>query len=110
MLLYADTDTQKKGDFLFVVDDMRDYTRLFDFKSAEARKLFAELLERRKQHEADLASLEQQRDKYSSANAALKQRMSAAILRLEAKVEAEHKALEKIELDVRRIEQEKLYK
>lgn len=110
MLLYADTDSQKKGDFLFVVDDMRDYTRLSDFKSAEARKLFAELLERRKQHEADLASLEQQRDKYSSANAALKQRMSAAILRLEAKVEAEHKALEKIELDVRRIEQEKLYK
>lgn len=110
MLHYSDTDKGKKGDFLFVVDDTRDYTRLSDFKSAEARRLFAELQRRRKQNEADILLLEQQRDRYSSANAALKKRMTSEILDLEEKVEAEYAALERMEYEVRRIEQEELYR
>lgn len=110
MMLYADTGGPVEGDFRFTVDDTRDYTRLSDFKSAEASKMFAGLLERRKQHDTDIAALEQLRDKYSSASTAQKQKMSAEILRLEAKVEEEQHALERMELDVRRIEQEKLYK
>lgn len=110
MLIYSQGEKSKKGDFLFVVDDTRDYTRLSDFKSPEARKLFAEWQKRTAQHVADIRSLEQQRDAYASANAAARQRMSAAILQLEAKVESDTALLERMELEIRRLEQEKLYK
>lgn len=110
MLLYADVESDKKGDFMFIIDDTRDYTKLSDFKSSQARNLFVELQKRQKQHKADIAMLEQQREKYAAGNTAFKQSISAAILRLEAKIEAEQAALEKMEFDVRRLEQEKLYK
>ena len=59
---------------------------------------------------SDIGLLEQQRENYMTAGTAAKQRMSAAILALESKVEAEHEALARMELEIRRIEQEKLYK
>jgi hypothetical protein len=95
---------------VFVVDDTRDYTQLSDFKSAEARKLFVEWQERTGKLAADAASLEQMRDKYSSSNAAARSKMSASILKLEAAVEAEEAALGRMEVEIRRIEQEKIYK
>ena len=110
MLLYADADNTDKADFVFVVDDTRDYTQLSDFKSAEARKLFVEWQERTGKLAADAASLEQMRDKYSSSNAAARSKMSASILKLEAAVEAEEAALGRMEVEIRRIEQEKIYK
>lgn len=110
MLLYADTGNKSKGDFLFVIDDTRDYTRLSDFRSAEARKLFAEWQKRSGKLVSDIASLEQLRDKYSASTAAARQKMSAPILRLEAAVEAEQEALHRMELEIRRIEQEKIYR
>lgn len=110
MLIYSQGEKSNKGDFLFIVDDTRDYSKLSDFKSPEARKVFTEWQKRTKQHAADIRTLEQQRDAYASANAAARQRMSAAILQLEAKVEADAIALEKMEFEIRRLEQEKLYK
>ena len=110
MLLYSDNEDSRKGDFVFVIDDTRDYTRLSDFKSTEARKLFTEWQKRTAQHAADVRSLEQQRDAYASANAAERKRMSTAILGLEAKVEADAVAVEQMENEIRRLEQEKIYK
>ena len=110
MMLYAETENKNKGDFLFVIDDTRDYTRLSDFRSAEARKLFEEWQARSKKQMSDIGLLEQQRENYMTAGTAAKQKMSAAMLALESKVEAEHEALARMELEIRRIEQEKLYK
>ena len=110
MMLYAQNESSAKGDFLFVIDDTRDYITLSNFKSAEARKLFEQWQRRTKQHSADIESLEQQRDKYMKANAATKQKMSATILDLESKVENEQEALRRMEIEIRRIEQEKIYK
>ena len=110
MMLYAETENKNKGDFLFVIDDTRDYTRLSDFRSTEARKLFEEWQARSKKQMSDIGLLEQQRENYMTAGTAAKQKMSAAILALESKVEAEHEALARMELEIRRIELEKLYK
>ena len=79
-------------------------------KSTEARKLFTEWQKRTAQHAADVRSLDQQRDAYASANAAERKRMSTAILGLEAKVEADAVAVEQMENEIRRLEQEKIYK
>ena len=110
MLLYSGNEDSRKGDFVFVIDDTRDYTRLSDFKSTEARKLFTEWQKRTAQHAADVRSLDQQRGAYASANAAERKRMSTAILGLEAKVEADAVAVEQMENEIRRLEQEKIYK
>ena len=109
-LIYSLDERKQEGDFLFVIDDTRDYTDLSDFKSTEASKLFTEWQKRTAQHVADVRSLEQQRDAYASANAATRQRMSAAILELEAKVEADAVVVEQMENEIRRLEQEKIYK
>ena len=110
MLLYADSQSGPKAEFLFIIDDIHDYTRLSDFKSTEARKLFTEWQKRTAQHAADVRSLDQQRDAYASANAAERKRMSTAILGLEAKVEADAVVVEQMENEIRRLEQEKIYK
>ena len=110
MLLYADSQSGPKAEFLFIIDDIHDYTRLSDFKSTEARKLFTEWQKRTAQHAADVRSLDQQRDAYASANAAERKRMSTAILGLEAKVEADAVAVEQMENEIRRLEQEEIYK
>lgn len=110
MLLYADTESKKKGEFLFVIDDTRDYTQMADFKSAEARNLFTDWQKRMAKFSADMAQLEQLREKYSSSNAAERQKLESPILRLEAAVEAEYEALGRMELEIRRIEQEKIYR
>ena len=110
MLVYSQSENSSNGDFLFVIDDTRDYTKLSDFKSREARGLYTEWQKLTTRHAADIKSLNQQRDEYASAGAAARQRMSAAILQLESKVEADALAIEKMELEIRRLEQEKLYK
>lgn len=110
MLMYGDADDKKKGDFLFVIDDTRDYTRLSDFKSAKARSLFAQWQERGRKLAADIASLDALRDRYSSSTAAAKQKMGDSILRLEGVIESEEVALRAMELEIRRIEQEEIYR
>lgn len=110
MLLYPDEDKTESSDFFFVIDDTRDYKMLSDFKSPEARKLFSEWQTRTRLLKSDIESLEQFREQYSSANAVTKEKMATAILDLERKVEDEEHALVLMEYEIRKIEQEKIYK
>ncbi len=110
LLHYAKSETSKKGEFLFVVDDQRDYRTLSDFRSDKARSLYKEYMVRKERHADNIELLEQRRSEYSASNAAKRSRMESGILSLEDKVEKEHKELKRIELEVRRLEHEKLYK
>lgn len=109
-LLYAVSSGKDKREFLFVLDDSHDYFRLSDFVSAEARELFKEWRERKMDHEDDLELLERMRDEYAVASVSVKEGMREAILGLERDVEVEQEALAAMERDIRRIEQEELYK
>ena len=110
MSLYAGKGDGARGDFLFVVDDTRDYRSLSDFKSAAARKLYEEWQTRSRNHAADVAALGKMRDEYAAAGKSAKNRMKDGILALERKVEKEYVLLERILLEVRRLEQTELYK
>ena len=110
MSLYAGKGDGTGGDFLFVVDDIREYRSLSNFKSSEARDLYAKWLEASKVHALDVKSLEDMRDEYAKATKSAKARMKEQILSLEKKVEKEHGMLEQMLLKVRRLEHAELYK
>jgi hypothetical protein len=109
MLLYGIARGDSKADFLFILDDTRDYTRLSDFVSETARELFVEWRKRKVQQEDNIALLESKRDAYASANAKGKEAMRDEILSLEKSVEEEQEWLAVVERDIRRLEQEALY-
>lgn len=110
ILLYDASHGGKKRDFLFVVDDSRDYTRLSDFVSEIAREMFVEWRNRKIAQENNLALLESKRDEYASATATKKEAMREEILALEGEVEKEQEALVVMERHIRMLEQEELYK
>ena len=110
MLLYTSSQDGNKADFFFIMDDSRDYTRLSDFVSESARELFVEWRMRTVAQENNLALLERKRDEYASASVVEKAAMHDAILDLEAEVEEEQAELAAMERDIRRLEQEELYK
>ncbi|MBE6304229.1 MAG: tetratricopeptide repeat protein [Bacteroidales bacterium] len=104
MLMYEQKDVAKKSGFLFVVDDLTEYTDVKQFKSAEARKLYDEWKKRSEKYNADVALLEKRRDEYAAANASGKQTMSAQLLELENRLIDEADALEELLLRVRNTE------
>ena len=110
MMMY-DQDTElRKEDFIFVIDDNCDYSNLSDFKSEEAKALFQEWQNGTKQLKANILLLEMKRDEYASANKAAKAAMAGEILTLEKDVESEEDRLDAMEYEIRRIEQEVIYK
>lgn len=110
MMMY-DKDTElRKEDFLFVIDDNYDYNNLSDFKSEEARALFQEWQNSTKKLKADILLLDKKRDEYASVSKAEKANMAQEILSLENSVEEEEKRLSQLEYEIRRIEQNEIYK
>lgn len=110
VLIYSHEEESEGEDFLFVIDDMRDYTKLNDFRSEKAKKMFVNWRKRTAQHQQDLKALELKRDAYADAGKAEKQRMGSSILELEGRVERQHTELERMEWEIRRLEHEVLYK
>ena len=81
-----------------------------DFKSDKARKMFTDWQARSKRFASDVEVLERERDAYASAGKAEKQRMTQGILALERTLETEQVELERMEMEIRRLEQQELYK
>lgn len=109
LLMYARDAGRNNGDFLFVIDDLNDYTSLDDFRSDAARELFKEWQAAMKKHRDDVVLLENRRNEYASSTAAARESMSNLILTLESRVEDDDAALKTMEYEVRRLEQEALY-
>ena len=110
ILLYNNANSGDKNDFLFVIDDSRDCCRLSDFTSEVARELFVEWCRRKVVQDNNLALLERKRGEYAQASVAEKREMRDEILLLERDVEEEDDALAVMEREIRRLEQEELYK
>ncbi len=104
MLMYEQKDVVKNSGFLFVIDDLTEYTDVKQFRSPEARKLYDEWKKRTEKHNADVALLEKRRDEYAAANAAGKQAMGAALLELENRVIDEAAALDELLVRIRNTE------
>lgn len=95
---------------VFIIDDVREYRGEKDFRSAEARSLFKKWQVAVRRNRDNIGLLDRKREEYSSANAGMKEKMSAGILALEAEVEEEADALRKMEYEIRRLEQEAIYR
>ncbi|MBQ5662897.1 MAG: hypothetical protein IIV19_00520, partial [Bacteroidaceae bacterium] len=104
MLVYEQKDVVKNSDFLFIIDDLTEYTDVKQFKSPEARKLYDEWKKRSQKYSADIAMLEKRRDEYATANAAGKQTMSAALLELETRLINEADAIDELLIRIRNTE------
>ena len=103
-LAYEQKEIQKRSDFLFIIDDLTEYTSLQQFKSDEARKLYSEWKRRTQKQAENRTALDKRREEYSTANAGTKQKMKAALLKLEQQVLDEDEALIEMEIKIRNTE------
>ena len=108
LLFVRETDAGT-GDFLFVLDDNRDYRSLSEFRSPDAREMVHEWQALKQQHERDIELLAAKRDAYAASSAAEREKMKKEILELENKVEDDAHLLKLMEYEVRRLEQSALY-
>ena len=104
MLMYEQKDVVKSSGFLFVIDDLTEYTDVNQFKSPEAREMYDEWKKRSEKYSADVALLEKRRDEYAAANAGGKQKMSAELLQLENRLIDEADALDELLVRIRNTE------
>jgi hypothetical protein len=109
LFIYAQDAERNSGDFLFVIDDLNTYKSFADFRSSAARELFKEWQAGVEKYNNDIRQLDIRRDEYASASAAEKEKMRDAILKLEAQIEDDARALELKEYEVRRLELEEKY-
>lgn len=104
MLLYEQKDVVKNNGFLFVIDDLTEYTDVKQFKSPEARKMYDEWKKRSEKYASDAALLEKRRDEYAAANVGKKQTLAAPLLELENRLIDEAEALEELLVRIRNTE------
>lgn len=108
MAIYQPDNVQVKHDFDFVIDDLTDYYTLNDFKSAEAKKMYATYLKDLQQFKKDSVDLEARRMQYHNATAAQKESLAPAILEREKQLEFTEASLQAVEEQVRNTEKQYL--
>lgn len=96
--------SEKEGDFYFVVNDSHICQTLDDFRNASAREKMQWLLESRKEAEKSAAELQNLRDQYAQASKPNKVTLAPQIRILEAKVEQQKADLKKQEQQIRKAE------
>ncbi len=104
----AETDEQQKGDFTFILNDRITYHTLKDFRSAEAQKNYRQLLQKQKDWEQLTQSLKQKREQYASENGLGKKKLEPSILDLEKRIPQLQEEIEKLAIETRRLEFQKV--
>lgn len=96
----------KNYDFKFIIDDNATYYHLEDFRSAKAKELYSKYSLVEKSYKQQQAKLEEMRMEYARAGKSDKDRMSAAILDLEQRVQQLSTEIEQIAIQVRNFEKQ----
>ena len=107
-VMYGGNETQKKGDFRFVVDDNAIYHTLGDFRSADARKKFQLLQQKEKDLDTMIDALDRVRAKYASGNQSTKGQLTPGILDQEKRVKELREEIARLTLNIRNTEIRKL--
>lgn len=107
-LMYAKDSESKKGDFEFIIDDSAVYLTLNDFRSAEARTAYQQLMQKQKDYDTLTKDLESKREQYAKGNSAQKKTLSPSILDLEKRTEQLLKEIDQLTVTVRNEEIKKL--
>lgn len=104
MISYQQPKKQPKRDFEFVIDDNTTYYTINDFKSPQAKRLFMQWAQSKKDFAALSRSLEEKRLLYYRSNPGKQQSMTAEIMDLERRAERMEADLIEMEINVRNIE------
>lgn len=107
-VMYAKNDSQKKGDFEFIIDDSAVYHTLNDFRSAQARTLYQQMMQKQKDYDTLSKDLENKRLQYAQAGSAQKKNLAPGILDLEKRTEQLLKEIKQLTTNVRNEEIKKL--
>ncbi len=97
----------KKPDFTFVVNDNSVYHFLKDFRNANAKNTFVQLMNLEKTLSTKKKDLEEKRQKYSTADLDSKRQMTDEILSLEKETESLQLKQKELTIQVRNLENEK---
>jgi hypothetical protein len=97
-------EVSSKKDFEFIIDDIRTYHQLSDFKNANARNLYAKALDLQQQLERVEKELSDKRDRYAQASPAEKNNLAPSILSLEKEAESLHRQIEDLFIQSRNTE------
>ena len=107
-LKYAGDEKVRKNDFHFIIDDSATYTNWSDFQSKEAQNTYRQLMQKEKDLDQLQLTLIQKRELYVSENGLGKKKLEPSILDLEKRIPQLMEEVEKLTLEVRRLEIEKL--
>lgn len=97
-------EVSSKKDFELIIDDIRTYHQLSDFKNANARNLYAKALDLQQQLERVEKELSDKRDRYAQASQAEKNNLAPSILSLEKEAESLHRQIEDLFIQSRNTE------
>lgn len=100
-VMYAQTSEQRQEDFTLAIDDSAVYHTLNDFRSAEARKLYQQRVQKQKDYDNLKKDLDAKREQYARGNDAQKKSLAPAILELEKRTEQLLKEMDLLDKDVR---------
>lgn len=106
----TEKDDSIKKDFHFIINDNATYTTFADFQSIEARTSFQLLLQKEKDLNTLRQALQQKRNEFESENGLGKKKLEPSILSLEKRIPQLMEEVNKLTLEVRRQESEKLRK
>lgn len=95
---------EKKPDFTFVINDYAVYHSLSDFKNANARDLFSQLMNLNKTLVEKEVKLDEKRQTYSKANKDAREQMTQEMLSAEKEVEDLNAKQEELTIQVRNLE------
>ncbi|MDF1511955.1 hypothetical protein PZE06_28300, partial [Robertmurraya sp. DFI.2.37] len=95
-------------DFTLIIDDSAVYHTLNDFRSAEARKLYQQRIQKQKDYDNLKKNLDDKREQYAQGNSARKKNLTPAILELEKRTEQLLKEMAQLDISVRNEEIKKL--
>lgn len=110
MLRYEQSAEKDSEDFVFVVNDMKVYTSVSNFKSSAAKQLFIEWQKRVNKLAENQKQLEEKRLQYAESSTVGKQRLESYILGQERINEDEELKLRELEKEIRKLEHEYINK
>ena len=110
MTIYHKPEVQSVHDFDFVIDDHTVYHSMEDFQSPEAKSLFKQWQQKKKDFQKLSEKLEKQRETYAQASKAGQATLAPAILDLEKRVEQIENELSQTEITIRNTEKNYLSK
>lgn len=107
-IMYAKESGEQQKDFTLIIDDSAVYHTLNDFRSAEARKLYQQRIQKQKDYDNLKKNLDDKREQYAQGNSARKKNLTPAILELEKRTEQLLKEMAQLDISVRNEEIKKL--